>query len=265
MFSWGSKYLFALAGSSLLAAAAYGIVSGGGLIGVMSVGYKGGVGEHTGYAILLSIGVVCALLGVLNVMIRGGEAEVAAATVGADHSLTVSTPRLPSYWGPMAAFGLACVAVGAAVSTAFWVLGLVILAVVALEWMVLAWSDRATGDPEVNSVIRSRVIAPLEVPILAALGVAVVILGVSRVLLAMGTPEASTAVVGVVAALVFGAAVGMAKTNAPRSIISGVVAVGAVAVLAGGIAGAVVGERDIAHHEDSGTGDHSTVEGEQGE
>jgi hypothetical protein len=46
-------------------------------------------------------------------------------------------------------------------------------------------------------------------------------------------------------------AIGIAKSRAPRSVITGVVAAAAVAVLAGGIAAAAIGEREIAHHEES--------------
>ncbi len=263
MFTWGSKYLFAVSGASLLGAAVYGLISGGGLLGVMSLGYKGGVGEHAGYTLLVAIGLVTALLGVLNVTIRDGDAEEAALAVGVDHALTVSTPRTQSFWGPLAAFGVACMVVGLAVSQAFFILGIVILSVVALEWLVLAWSDRATGDDEVNSTIRNRIIGPLEIPMLSLLGIAVVVIGISRVLLAV-SEVGSTVVASLVAAFVFFAAVAMAKSDAPRSIISGVVAIGAVAVLAGGIAGAVVGEREIVHHHEDDSGTHSE-DGTEGE
>lgn len=259
MFTWGSKYLFAVAGASLLGAALYGLISGGGLIGVVSLGYKGGVGEHTGYTILVAVAIVSTFLAALNFMFRDGDAETAAEAAGVDHVLAVATPRTPSFWGPLAGFGVACLAVGLAVSQAFFILGVVVLAVVTLEWMVLAWSDRATGDETVNAVIRTRTLGPLEIPMLAMLGIAVVVIGLSRVLLAVPAAGA-TAVAAIVAASVFGAAVAMAKSNASRSVITGVIAIAAVAVLAGGIVGAVVGERDIAHpesevHDDGGEGE----------
>jgi hypothetical protein len=262
MFTWGSKYLLGVAGASLIAAAVYGLVSGGSILGVISAGYKGGIGEHTGYTILAAISLVALLLGALNVVTRDGDAETAASAAGVDHALTVSTPKAPSFWGPLAAFGVACLAVGAAVSQAFFILGIAILAVVTLEWLVLAWSDRATGDPEVNSVIRSRILGPLEVPMLALLAIGVLVLGFSRVLLAV--PEAaSVAIAAGAAAFIFGSAIGIAKSSAPRSVISGVVAFAALAVLAGGIVAAVVGEREIAHHEEGGTtGGTSEGEGE---
>jgi hypothetical protein len=250
MFTWGSKYLFGVAVVGLLGAAVYGLVTGGGLIGVLSVGYKGAVGEHTGYGILLGVGAAAAALGVLNVIVRDGEADDAVVEAGA---LAVRTPRSASYWGLLAAFGLACLVVGVAVSPAFFIVGLVVLSVVLLEWVILAWSDGATGDPTVNSAIRERVIGPIEVPLLALLGIGVVILGVSRVLLAVSS-AGSVAVAAAVAGLVFVSCIVMAKTTVNRSVISGIVVVGALAVLAGGIVGAVVGERQVGHHEsDSGT------------
>lgn len=259
MFTWGSKYLFAVAGASLIGAALYGLISGGGLIGVVSLGYKGGVGEHTGYTILVAVAIVSTFLAVLNLMFRDGDAETAAEVAGVDHVLAVSTPRTPSFWGPLAGFGVACMAVGLAVSQAFFILGVVVLAVVTLEWMVLAWSDRATGDDTVNAVIRTRTLGPLEIPMLAMLGIAVVVIGLSRVLLAVPAAGA-TAVAAIVAAAVFGSAVAIAKSNASRSVITGVVAIAAVAVLAGGIVGAVLGEREIGHpeseiHDDGGEGE----------
>lgn len=261
MFTWGSKYLFGVAFASLVGAAAYGLSSGGDIVGVFSAGYKGGVGEHVGYTVLTTIGLVFSLLGVVNVITRDGDAGEAAELVGADGALTVSTPRTSSFWGLLAAFGMACLAVGVAVSSAFFILGVVILAVVLLEWVVLAWSDQATGDQEVNAVIRDRILGPIEVPLLAMLGIAAMVLGLSRVLLAV-SEVASTTIAAVVAALIFGAAIAISKSDAPRAIISGVVALGAVGVIAGGIVGAVVGEREIAHHtEEPGAHD----EGGEGE
>lgn len=261
MFTWGSKYLFVVAGVSFLGAAVFGLVSGGGLLGVASLGYKGGVGEHTGYTILIALGIVSSMLGVLSLVIRDGDAETAAAAVGADQPLMVSTPRIASYWGPIAAFGVACLIIGVALTPVFFILGVIVLGVVTLEWSVLAWSDRATGDEQVNSVIRSRVLGPLEVPMLATLGIAVVVIGLSRVLLTV--PAAgSTAIAAVVAVAVFGSAVMLSKSNAPRAIISAIVAIAALGVLAGGIVGAVRGEREIAHHEDVDDHGPAGAEGE---
>ena len=203
-------------------------------------------------------------LAVVLVMTREGDAASASDRVGTDSILTVSTPRASSFWGPLAAFGIACMIVGLAVSQAFVILGIVVLSVVTLQWLVLAWSDRATGDDEVNEVLRNRLLGPFEIPMLALLGIAVMVIGLSRVLLAV--PEiGSTAIASVVAALIFGVGVAMAKTSPSRSIISGVVAVGAVAVLAGGIAGAVVGEREIVHHGEHGEHSESDSHSEDGE
>ena len=176
MFTWASKYLFSLAGVSLLSAAAYGLISGGGAIGVISAGYKGGVGDHVGYTVLVALGIVTLFLGVLSVIIRDGDAETATELVGTEGALSLGTPRKPSFWAPLAAFGVACLAVGLAVSPIFAILGVVILAVVLLQWTVLAWSERATGDDEVNATIRNRTIGPLEVPMLSVVTVLMMVL-----------------------------------------------------------------------------------------
>ncbi|MDH4280898.1 MAG: hypothetical protein OEW83_22755, partial [Acidimicrobiia bacterium] len=102
-----------------------------------------------------------------------------------------------------------------------------------------------------------RFLSPFEVPILALLGIAVVVLGLSRVLLAV-SEVGSVVVASLAAVFVFAAAVFIAKSRAPRPIISAILAFGAVAVLAGGIVGAAVGERDFHHGEaPAEDGDHA--------
>lgn len=251
MFTWGSRNLFGVALLAYVGAIVYGLSTGGHLIGTMSMGYKFGVGEHVGYTILMGVMFVALLLGIMSIATREGNSEDMSELIGVDHALAVRPPTTPAFWGPLAGFGLACIALGVATSQAFLYLGLAVLAVTTLEWTVLAWSDRATGDPEVNSVIRTRFLSPMEVPMLALLAIAVIVLGLSRVLLAV-SQTGSVVVAAVAALLVFGSAVFIAKSRAPRAIISAIVAVGAVAVLAGGIVGAAVGERDFHHGEEEG-------------
>lgn len=263
MFTWGSRNLLTIGLFAYIGAIIHGISTGGGLVGTLSMGYKGGVGDHVGYSILIGVAFVAVLLGVVAIATREGQSEDVSAAAGVERALAVRPPSQPSYWGPLAAFGLACVALGAAVSQAFLILGVVVLLVTALEWTMTAWSDRATGDPEVNSIIRARMLSPIEVPMLALLGIAVIVLGISRVLLAAPSKTASTTIAVVAAAAVFGVGILFAKSRGSRALVSGVVAFGAVAVLAGGVVGAAVGEREIEHHGEHS--EHGDDHGDDGE
>jgi hypothetical protein len=261
MFTWGSKYLFGVCLAAFVGAVVYGLVTGGGIVGVISMGYKGGVGEHTGYAILMATTFVSLFLGVIGVITRDGDAEDMALRAGSDHVLAVKPPAGLSIPAPLAAFGIACLALGISVSIAFLYLGLAVLFVVGIEWTIQAWSERATGDAEVNAIIRRRVLGPFEVPMLSLLAIAVMALGLSRILLAV--PEAVSVGIAVfAAAFIFGSAVLITKSKAPRAIVSAIVTFGAIAVLAGGIVGAARGERDFHHGEDGHAESGTAVEGE---
>jgi hypothetical protein len=223
---------------------------------VISSGYKGGVGDHVGYSVLLFAALGLALLGFISILVRDGDADVMAARAGVASVPAVQQPADASYWGPITAFGVAALIIGLALSPVFFILGIAVLAVTTLMWGVQAWADRATGDPETNRIVRGRVLGPIELPMLSLLAIAAVAVGVSRVFLAASKTGATVA--GTLFTIfVFGSAVLMSKVNLKRSAVNGIVALGALAILAGGIVGAAVGERDFEHHEE----DHSEVEG----
>ncbi len=250
MFTWGSKFLFALSLTALIGALAYGLITGGQPVGVISAGYKGGVGEHLGYTVLVFASVSAFVLGTVAVIARDGDAEVMASIAGTDTVPAVTPPADPAYWGLLTAFGLASVIVGAAVSRAFLYLGLAVFFVVMVQWLAHAWSDRASGDPEVNRIIRHRVMGPIDVPLMGTVGIAVIVLGVSRIFLAAPSAIWSVVAGSILTVLVFGSAVLLSKVEVKKSVTTGLMVLAALVVLAGGIIGAAVGERDFHHHGD---------------
>ena len=157
-------------------------------------------------------------------------------------------PAAPSYWPIVGAFGAAILALGAVVGTGLFILGIAVVVIAAFEWTVQAWSDRATGDPEVNATIRNRFMHPIEIPVIAVLVIGVVAVGFSRVFLALPQLGATIAAI-IVATLVFAAAAVVAtRPKISRSVVSGLLLAGGIAVLVGGVVGAAVGERDFEHH-----------------
>ncbi|MGB5755849.1 MAG: hypothetical protein WBM50_02960, partial [Acidimicrobiales bacterium] len=89
MFTWGSKYLFGVSAAAFVAAIAYGLITGGNPVGVVAAGYKGGVGEHVGYTLLLSASLSALVLGIVSVITRDGDAEEMAALAGSERALAV--------------------------------------------------------------------------------------------------------------------------------------------------------------------------------
>ncbi|QYG91099.1 hypothetical protein HC251_00720 [Iamia sp. SCSIO 61187] len=253
MLTTGSKWFFGVAGAALLAALVYGGATNPSEVkmatftGVLTLGYKGGVGDHIGYAILMGIAGAAVFLGASLAAFRDADVEAEAALLPVDTVPEVTAPPQGSYWPVIGAFGAGALVVGIVTSSALVMLGIVVLVAVAFEWAISAWSDRATNDPAVNQAVRRRVMMPFEVPILGALGIAVFVLAISRVLLTVPQLGVYFIFGGVALAVLVVAFVLSARPRLNPSVVAALCVVGALAVLAGGVVSAVVGPREIEH------------------
>lgn len=258
MFTTGSKYFFGVSAVLLVAALFYGGATAPNEVGmstftgVLSFGYKGPVGDHVGYAVLMGAAGAALFLGCVVVAFRDADAEAGAQLLALD-SVPDAGPRpTASYWPVIAAFGAAVTVVGLVVGAPLVGLGLIVLTAVAFEWAIAVWSEKATGDPTVNRAIRRRVMMPIEVPVLGALGIAAFVLAISRIMLAL--PKFGVYVLfGLVPAIVLAAAFAFsARPRINRSAVAALCLVGALAVLGGGVVAAVVGPQKIDPHEEEG-------------
>jgi hypothetical protein len=261
MITTGSKFFYGLAAFLAVAAVVYGYASGGGGLGPISVGYKGGVGEHLGYGILLAAAVASLFAGFCSTAFRDADPEPTAALQGTD-TLPAATPTSTSFWPVVGAFGVVLAIVGVVLNNVFFVAGLIALGAVAVEWTMQAWSDRATGDPAVNREIRNRIMFPIEVPVAGALAIAVVVIGYSRVFLAVSKLGAVWIALAIAATIFF---IGTALSLRPRirtDLVAGLLAGAAVLTIGLGIFGAMAGEREF---HDLNAEEHGEDEGEHGE
>jgi hypothetical protein len=250
MFTTGSKWFFGLGLVSLVLAAAYGWTTGGNGLGPVTAGYNGGVGDHLGYTLLVSIGLAAIFLGLVAIATRDAAPSALAELAGTEVAPTVAPPTQAAYWPVLGAFGAGLVVLGLVISNVMFVIGFFVLLAVLVEWMVLAWSDRATGDPETNRLVRRRLMGPFEVPLAGLLIAAGAVFAFSRMLLTaseLGAVAIAT-VLGVVI-LVVGALIATRPRLSPN-LVAGLLLLCALGVVVGGVASAARGERVIEHHED---------------
>lgn len=266
MFKTGSKFLYGVAAFGFVAAIIYAIATGGEkiagidtILGPLSLGYKGGVGDHVGFTVLVVLSAASFFLAVLLSAIRDGDAEASAQVAGTETVPEVVAPATANYWPVVAAFSAAAVVLGLAIGSGIFVLGCVGLTVATAEWAISAWADRITGDPAVNTGIRNRMMHPIEIPVAAVLGIGIFVLAISRILIAL-PKTGSYLVFGIVPAIIF--AVGILivlKPTLSKSVIAGLLLFGGFAVLAGGVAASIAGEREHGggeHHEEEEGGEN---------
>jgi hypothetical protein len=269
MFKTGSKFLFGLAALGFVSAVLFSFATSDqgpidSVLGPLTMGYKGGVGDHVGYSILVTLSFTSLFLGIFLSALRDSDPEAAAQVVGLETVPEVPAPSTVNYWPVVGAFSAAALVLGLAVGPTMFVVGAVGLAATAFEWAARAWADRATGDPEVNQTIRNRFMYPIEIPGLAVIGIAGLVLAVSRILLAL--PKIGGYLVfGLVPALIFALGyVVISKPKLSQSVIAGMLLVGGLAILGGGVAAAVVGprEHEEKHEEEHSDGGEHSEDGE---
>lgn len=161
-----------------------------------------------------------------------------------DANTSTSDLTTQSIWPLVSAIGIVFLALGLVTSSVVFFGGVVVLLAALSEWMVQAWSERASTDPTHNAAARKRVLNPIEFPVLAAVGLGVVIFSFSRIMLTVN--KSTGAILFIVAgALVLVAGVIFAiKPNMKRSVGAAICVLGALGIVAGGVASAVSGERE---------------------
>lgn len=260
MTTSSSRFLYSTAVIALVGAWLYGLGSGGSALGVVSLGYKGGVGDHLGYSVLIGLAVASLALGVTATLLADPPVTAGAEV---DPLPAAEVPRSFAPWPALGGFGLGLAAVGLVSTSLLFIAGCVVLFVTLVEWAVQDWADRATGDPEVNRQIRTRVMQPIEIPVIGLAVIAFVVLGISRVLLALSKEGAAVFAI-IVGIIVLGAAIVASRPKVSRNVITGMLMAGAVLVLAGGITAAIVGEREFEEHGGEGHGAETEDHGDEG-
>lgn len=222
---------------------------------MFSTGFKYfiGVTVLSVVALVMSLFVLdqLAIAGVALSMLIGSTALLAGiAVVTRDGQTKTSSPELSkdlttqSIWPLVTSVGVVLLALGLVISSLVFFSGVIVLLAALAEWMVKSWSERSSKDPGYNSSARKRLLNPIEFPVLAALGLGVVIYSFSRVMLAV---DKST---GASLFIIFGLVVLIAgilfavKPNMKRSLVIAICVLGAVGIFVAGIISASTGLRE---------------------
>jgi hypothetical protein len=189
--------------------------------------------------ILGSLSACALLLGLLASAIHDGDVAEGTAPDVAVRS------ALPAGWPALTAVGGGVAIVGLAGRNALLYAGLGILGIVFLEWMVQGWAERSTGDPHYNAELRSRIMSPVEIPLIAVLVIGTFLLSLSRVLLAVSENGSRIVAIAVATVILLVAFLIAYRPHIGSSVLAGLLAAGAVALIAFGIVGGVSGEREM--------------------
>lgn len=223
MFTTGSKYYLGLSAVSAIVGVLYMVLVNPNDLGALSL-----------FMLATAAGTVAGF----SLFTRDGEVDTADEA----HEAARRAPGA-SIWPIVTALGAATVIVGLATIPAWFIIGIAVLCAGGLEWMIQGWAERASADAKWNEDVRIRVIGGLEFPGLAAVVLVLIAYAFSRIML-RASKNGATVIFIVVASVVLavGALIAL-KPGFRGRVVTTVVSVGAVALLAAGVASAFAGER----------------------
>ena len=232
MFTTGSKLLI---GSSVLAT-------------VAAVVY--GITQNEALGIVGLVSVACAMAFLAGVNVWAGDSNLSALDTTAIATSEASDgPPGASIWPMIFGVGAAAVLLGLVTQQSIFTIGLVILLAAGAQWAVQAWAESASTDSTTNAAVRGRLANPLEYPLLGAFAVGGIAYALSRIMLWLSKTNTIVAFVVLATVIACIAFIFAARPSLKRGAIGGILTVGAVAIVAGGVAAGVDGERDIHVHE----------------
>lgn len=253
-----AAYVFALGGN--LINGDMGLVDS--VIGPFTLGWKGGVGGHLGYSVLVGTTVGAGLWAGLMLAFRDADSESQAQISHVEPRALTAAPHGASYAPLALGLGTAGLLIGLASSTLLTVVSIVVLVATAVVWTTRAWANRLSDDDADNAAMYETLMEPWRVPVLSLAVIAFVVIGLSRLLLAV-SQIGSVVVFSLVATVFFlGAAVVATRPRMSRNSLALLVVAAAIIVLAAAIYGLAVGEREFKDYSKTAAAPVSLVVGD---
>jgi plastocyanin len=238
VFNTASKLQYGFAAAALVLAVVYGIA----------------IEDPTGFVRMLGI-FVAFTLAAMAVSAAGASdrAPVYRSLEDAPPLQTIVVDRSamlpPNPWPFIGAVAAGTLAVGAAVDVTVVVVGIIACLIAASGWFAQAWREDPSYTPREGERISERLIGPFGLPTLALALIGVIIISLSRVLLAVpkhGSVIVAIAVAAVVLAVFFMLS---ARPRLSRSTIGVLAGFSVVALVAAGSVSAANGYRTFEKHE----------------
>ena len=232
MLTTGSKFLIGATVLALVSAIAYGVTQDGvmGTIGLLSA--------------------ACALAFLAGINIYSHDSNVWADEIASvETAPAAARPPADSPWPMAFALGAVVVTVGLVTYQAVFIIGVVLMLAAGAEWTAEAWAERASADATFNSEVRSRIANPLEFPLAATIGFGIIVYAFSRIMLWLSKTN-TVVFFSVMGVIIITVAFFIAYRPGLKSRAAfGAIAVSALALVAGGAAAGLDGERPIKVHE----------------
>jgi hypothetical protein len=239
MFTTGSKLFLGATVLSIVAAVVVGVC-------------MGGSSAWVGVIALISAAVSFAFLFGINYYVR--DCNVSAMSENAaTESPAAQQPVQRSLWPAIAAVAVGAIAVGAQSKPIVFKAGVIVLLAAGVEWMVQSWSERASADPAYNDDVRKRMLHPLEFPVLAAAGLAVIIYSFSRIMLWIDKSGGPVVFLIAGALVLVGGFLLAAKPGLKTGVVTGLCAIALLGLVSTGAVMAIDGQRTIEEHPTTNT------------
>lgn len=227
MFSTGSKLFFGMTASAIVGLVLLSIVQDGDALGVAGLAFA-----------------AMALILVGAVVIYTRDADVAAGDATASTTAAAARPAPGnSLWPLVGAAGGGLLVIGLVTDKRWFIGGAIVATVALVEWMVQAWAERASAETAYNRRVRGFILHPLEMPILASIGLGALIFAFSRIMLRSDTTVGPTIFVALAALITIFGFVLAAKRRPGKTAVATICTLGALGILAVGIWAAADGER----------------------
>ena len=231
MFTTGSKLFIGASVVAVVAAITFG------------VSYDGDPAWTSAVA-LIGVSIALIFMMIVNFWVRDSNvgAMQSDALVG---SAAAQARPANSMWPVVGALGAALTVLGVVATPVVFKGGITIMLVALFEWLIHNWADRASADRRFNAGVRGRLLHPLEFPVLAAVGLGVVIYSFSRIMLWLSKETGPLVFVVVAALITVGGFLFASKANLRTTVTAGICAVAALGLVGTGAVMAVDGERSI--------------------
>jgi plastocyanin len=220
---------------------------------VMAVGVAVAFDDPGGFVLLCGVAMAVLLAGLALTGSGFSDRAIRAGAAADDPIQMVSVGRsgVPksSPWPLAGAFALGLVALGLAFGSYLVVIGVVCGLLVSAGWLSQAWREDPSFTHREGARISSRLLSPVGLPVMAVGLIAVIVVSISRVLLALPRVGSIVVAFGLAVALLIAFFALSTRPNLPRNSLVFLASLSVVALVGAGSVGAAKGYRTFDHIE----------------